>query len=111
VACDLVRGDPTQQTQRLAVWHTPGVNNPGAHALGLGNGRFRVVAVEWAAAATLVAWQASLAALVGSVVTITNDWGTSYANCLITRVGPLQRTTANVGSGRGQVQIEGIRTA
>ena len=111
VACDLVRGDPKPQAQRLAVWYTPGIGSPGAHALGLGDGAFHVVAVEFAAAANLVTWHANLCALQGSVVSITNDWGTTYANCLITRVGPMVRTTANTTSGRAEVHVEGVRSA
>ena len=111
VTCTFVRGDLPQQKARLDVYYCPGLDNPGAHYLGLGDAAFAVRAILFDTPANVVTWAANLQALQGTVVTITNDWGTAYASCLLVQVGQLQRSPVGLTGARGEVTIQGTRSA
>jgi len=115
VSCDFVHGSIGPKSERLDVYELPGVDGYGAHKLGLGNGDFELVAVGFGSQAVLTAWQTSLKALVGTVVSITTDTGVTTTGCLIKEVGNIEVAAAAWSAGaltdrRGQIQIKGVVT-
>jgi len=110
-ACTFVKGDLAPQRARLDVYYVPGLNGPGLHYLGLGDSPFSVTAVLYSTAAGLATWAALIHAQQGTIVSIVNDYGDTYANCLLTRVSELRRQAAGTTTHRGELTIQGIRTA
>ena len=110
VGCTMVRGDCPGLAERSRLWQVPGHNGYGIQLLGTGNGRFGLVCIYYSTAADVAAWHANLQALQGTIVSIVNDYGTTYTYCFIHRVGPLLRTVAGATGCRGECQVSGVRT-
>lgn len=109
VNCDMVKGIAPTKRSQVGIWRRPGVNSPGAHILGKA-GQFEFLAVEYAAFATVLAWAQSIEALIGTVVTITDDWGNAWANCLITErtsAPRIKRMNSAAGNARGEIVVRG----
>jgi hypothetical protein len=110
--CTFLRGTPPAQKQRVELWEVPGVDGYGAQLTGRGDAPFRLQAVLLSNASGCRTWGAALMALQGQVVSLTNDLGFTASGCLITRVSPLQVTTAwqpgTAITHRGEIEIEGV---
>lgn len=117
VACSFVKGECPPLGMEIPTWRATGHSGYGASKTGLGDGAFRVraimfgfnVAPGWA----LNAWIALIRATRGTTVTITNDRGEAFANCLILRVGePAWGPAKNsLSDYRVEIPVEGVRTA
>ena len=113
VNCTFVRGSPPTPKMRMELWRVPGVNGYGAQALGLSEAEFKIIAVFYSNAAGVENWKNSLEELQGQIVTIINDLGATFVNCLLTKVGNMKNTAAVVAGGitqRGEIEIEGVVT-
>jgi hypothetical protein len=110
VACSIVRGDVKLPTERVALWQTAGMDGYGAHLLGEGNAEGRFQCVLYSTAAGVATWFSALEALVGSVVTVVNDWGTSYSSFLVVALSePIRQAALHVGGGAiGRVEVRGV---
>lgn len=114
VACDFVRGDLRALKERVEVWSVPGIDGYGAQKLGLGDADFLFTGVIHDTVANVTAWVAAIAALQGTaLVSIVDDWGVTFTNCLITRVGMPRRSAWKDGSiaCRCELDVEGVKTA
>jgi len=118
VACDFIHGVAPRLTQRAERFQRPGVNGYGAIVLGYGNGQFGYRAVKFASKADVLSWIDSLEDLVGSCVTITDDFECETAHCLLERVtveGVATARGADPENGdvdtRGSVILSGVVTA
>jgi hypothetical protein len=113
VLCTFVRGHCPQPKMRLMLWTVPGVDGIGAQAVGYNDSPFEVVAVLYSNALGIEAWKAALEGLQGTIVSITNDLGTTFSRCLITKVS-LMRSIAALAHGgitqRGEIVVEGVVT-
>ena len=101
-------------TQRLKTWQTAGVSGYGAKKLGQGDAAFQVNAVLYTTSnAAAQTWLALIQAARGTIVTITNDAGVAFANCLIQQVGPpiVKAAVSSATAVRAQIQLSGVRTA
>lgn len=110
VSCDFVHRRRVASPQtRVETWSVPGQDGVGIHLLGKGSGEAVFEAVVFAAQSSLQTWYDSLIALVGTIVTIVDDFGASGSNILIRSVGPLDKSVALAGStnGRGAAEIMG----
>lgn len=113
VACDFVRGDLRAVKERVEIWQVPGLDGYGAQKMGLGDSDFLFTAVLHDSVANVTSWITNLAVLQGAVVSIVDDWGVTFTNCLITRVGIPRRTPFAHGTiaCRAEVDVEGVKTA
>ncbi len=114
VAIDFLRGNIAPQTQRVEAWFIPGRTGMGAQLMGSNQNRFAYRAVLYGTPAAVETRLVSLAAVQGTVVTITDDFGKARTNCLVMQVGIPQRKKIilNGADGmRAQVGVAGILTA
>ena len=111
VNCHIVRGDAPDKTARLDVWDRPGVNSPGTQNIGQA-GAFEFRAILYDAYADVLAWARSIEALVGTVVTITNDWAQAFTGCLITEASTpkISYSYSSSGNARGEIVVRGRLT-
>jgi hypothetical protein len=84
----------------------------GAHVMGGGDAEFVFRALYCGWATDVEAWFYLLEQLQGTIVTVVNDYGVNYSNCLlasVTRVskGPFRLPGAY--DTRGEAQIGGVR--
>jgi hypothetical protein len=112
IACTFVRGDAPLPKQRVMLWHVPGIDGYGAQRMGLGDSEFQFRCIAYGTVSAVGAWAIAVQALQGQLVTIVNDWGTSYPRCLICRASPPRYTTAKIGTtqARGEIIVEGVVT-
>lgn len=100
--CDFVQGGyASSLKQRVMSWTTPGINGVWGLKLGFSQSRFGFRALLFDTEANVQTWVAALEAAQGTIVTITDDWGRAFANCLILDVALVQRTPAIGTSSRG----------
>jgi len=113
-ACDYVSGHAQPLAEEVEVWRTPGIDAYGAQKIGVGDGAFDFRLLRFNTDATVDLWAAVIRALQGTLVTIVNDRGDTFTNCLIMRVSQ-PNITAIIGAGgettRGEIKIMGVRTS
>ena len=115
VTCTFVRGTPHVGVQRVHVWETAGIDGYGAQLLGLGDCPFQVLAVCVDAApfgvgyTNVAQWGQNIQALQGTIVSIINDWGTTYQKCLIAKTSQIRISVFGNGA-KGEILIEGVST-
>ena len=111
VLCTYVKGVSTGLQQNVMNWSVPGTNGQFALDLGFNDGEFAFKLVQYDSLTNVVAWKNSIEVLLGSVVTIVDDWGQNWANCLLVNVSKLDRTPAAGAGGiitcRGELAISG----
>ena len=110
ITCTYVRGHLPDNRQRVRTWAVSGLNGYGAKRTGLGDSEWWIE-VEWKSTSTGAnTFYAAIEALQGQIVTIVNDWGNTFTNCLVTKVGPPQKTAElGYGGARMRCRIEGVR--
>ena len=84
---DIMRGRPQGVKSRLDVWDVPGLDGFGLQTLGLGDSAFELSTVAYVAdssAADDLIYNCE--ALQGTVTTIVDDWGVTWANAAIRKV-------------------------
>jgi hypothetical protein len=109
ITCTFVKGEAPLPKQRLVLWQVPGIDGFGAQTMGLGDSEFQFVCVYYGTPANVGAWARAIQAMQGQVVTVVNDWGTTYARCLLCRMTPPHYTpAAHQGGARGEIRIEGV---
>lgn len=119
IACTFLRAPdgspPAAIAQEVELWRVQGLNGYGIAWLGLGNGEFRVSAVFISSNAGVDAWASSLRAKQGTAVSILDDAGGVFSNCVLVTVGaPVKTPWVQPGTGvsvRGEIQISGVRIA
>ena len=109
VTCDLIQGVYQNNTQRVVMEIRPGFNGFAAQLTGRGDTSVDYRLVWYNTHSAILAFEALVFALKGTVVTITDDWGNVLTSVLITEVGPMQKSPAlgAPGSNRGEMQIKG----
>jgi hypothetical protein len=113
VLCTFVRGHAPRVKTRLELWRVPGLNGYGALVLGQNDSEFEFTAVCYSSAMGVLDWKLQIEALQGQIVSIINDLGITYSNCLITKLGNLRSAAALAPGGitqRGEMQIGGVVT-
>lgn len=90
---DIIRGRPVALKDRVEAWEREGFDGYGARLNALGHGEFTLVSVKYiygnSAATNKANAETHLSdagLLQGTVVTVTDNWGTAYANCLVKRM-------------------------
>jgi hypothetical protein len=112
IECTFVKGTAAELKERVEAWQRPGIDGYGAQTVGKGDAPFAFTAVLYDTQENVESWIADLEALQGQVIDVTDDWGREHASLLVLRVTPVgQRLAAGSGGCRGEVRIEGVRTA
>jgi hypothetical protein len=112
VTCTFVRGNPPRLKQRTKIWQTAGVDGYGARHLGASEAPWQLVTVLYSTAEGLLAWKNALESLQGQVVTIINDLGLSFTQCLIVGLSEMKSEAAVVPgetiTQRGEIAVAGV---
>ena len=80
VTVEILRGNIAPQTQRVDTWHIPGRTGIGAQLMGLNQSSFSYQCILIAAQASVEGRLASLSALQGTIISVTDDFGETRAN-------------------------------
>lgn len=114
INCEFVHGTVPALKERVQSWQFPGHGTYGAQQLGLGDTAFVVVAVFFGTYAAVLAWAQNIYAKQGNIVSLANDQGTTFTNCLLTQVPPVKTSTAHrpgtTTTTRGELVIRGVKT-
>lgn len=112
VSCTFVRGTLPAQRERCELWEIPGLDGYGVALLGKADSETELVAVLVSTNAAVNTWIASLQLLQGTIASVTNDHGDTYAYCLLRKVGNARKTPAYVPgtavTTRGEVPIVAV---
>ena len=110
VSTDIVLGEPSALVGRTRTWTVPGLNGVGAHAVGNSQGSWSYRLIHHESLANIETWLRAIDALVGTVITITDNFGTVRSNLLVMRSGGHKRkkVVAATGDGRGEIVIAGV---
>lgn len=111
VLCTFVRGNCPNPKMRIELWRVPGLDGYGAQALGLNDSPFEVTAILYSNKAGVELWKDSIEGLQGSIVSITNDLGSTTQNCLILKISNMRPMAAIAAGGittRGEIIVEGV---
>lgn len=96
----------------MAEFAIPGIDGIGVHYLGKRGKSRRFLAISYGFTAGLKTWHDSLAALIGTTVTITNDQGHTFANHFIQSVGEVkQQNNYHLGLYDQRWEIEVVAKA
>lgn len=89
---DIIRGRPVSLKDRVEVWERDGFDGIGARLNANGHGEFALKTVKYIHGSNEATNKtnaethiADAAALQGTVVTVEDNWGTTYQNCLVRR--------------------------
>ena len=112
VTCNYVSGQAQALAEEVEVWRVPGIDSYGAQKTGTGDGAFRFRCWRYNTDVVVDAWAAAIRALQATVVTIINDRGDTFTNCLLVRVST-PAISAIVGvngeTTRGELEVMGVR--
>jgi hypothetical protein len=86
IGCDLISGMATTLTTTIETWAVPGLNGVGAIDMGANSSGFAFNCVEVDTSSNIETWFSNLEATKGTIITITDSFGTAYTNCLVTQV-------------------------
>lgn len=93
LAVDIVRGRPVELKDRVEVWEREGYDGIGARLNADGHGEFALKTVKYIHGGNAATNKANAethiadaAALQGTVVTVEDNWGAQYQNCLVRRL-------------------------
>ena len=112
VSCDYLFGELSGLRERVLVQQVAGLNGYTAHKSGQGESAFAYLAVSYTTnVANAETFISDLEALQGTVVTITDDHGTSFENCLVVRVGRPSKSRAVIDTTnyRTEVPVRGVK--
>ena len=110
VSCSFVRGEAAPLTERASIWQLPGHNGYGIQHLGTGDAECAFALVYFSSIANVAAWLAAVQALKGSIVSVENDWGTTYNYIYVARLSaPMRGPAWHAGGCRGEIRVQGVR--
>ncbi|MCL2647730.1 MAG: hypothetical protein FWD61_12090 [Phycisphaerales bacterium] len=110
ISFDIMRGLPALLKSRVDTWEVPGVDGYGAQLLGKGDAEFDLVTISYLGVGNSPNNEAQFhilncAAMQGTIQTIVDDWGDSYANILIHHYEAIKQPC--IKDGVQQVRVEG----
>jgi len=110
VTTSLAKGEPSALVGRVTVWIVPGLSGVGAHAVGDNAGSWRYRLTHYESLANVETWLRAIDALVGTVISVTDNIGKVRTNLLVmSSSGHAKQTVvASTGTGRAQVTISGV---
>ena len=112
VSCLYVRRVIPASKLRTRTWVVPGISGYGSKVLGYGDSEWTIEAEFWSNNAGVNIWLASIQALQGSIVSITDDHGDTWLNNLVTDISQPVKTPAIVGGVvgvMGKLTLQGVR--
>jgi len=91
---DMIKGRAQGRQERLETWQVPGVDGYGAQRLGVGESPLFFRLIKFDSIATLNTLYGNLLPAKKYPVTITDDRGIVYTNCIIEMVGEFDPVVA-----------------
>ena len=99
VTCDYLYGDIPTLKQLVEIYHRPGMNGVGVRKMGTGEGSFQLRAVNFdTSTGATTTWVGQIEALVGTIVSVVDNWGDTKTNCLIESVTPPEKQAVLAGA-------------
>jgi hypothetical protein len=86
IDCSIISGFPRALKMEVQTWRTPGLDGYGAQQKGKGSAEFDLATLTFVASGGMFTADqilASYIALCGTVVSVVDNWGITYANILI----------------------------
>jgi|SRR6185369_1249559 len=84
VTVSIVHGLPSSFKTRIETWEVPGITGYGALTMGQGDAEFDLTTVTFCANnSTANTHITNLVGLKGTVITVVDDYGDTYTNCLV----------------------------
>ena len=113
VTTNIAKGEPSSLVGRVTTWVVPGLNGVGAHAIGDNAGQWRYRLTHYGSLAAVETWLRSIDALVGTVISVTDNFGATRTDLLVMGSSghSKQAVVADTGDGRAQVTIAGLVSA
>lgn len=115
ITCTFLRGVPPAMKEEAAITRRPGIDGYEIHLTGKGDAQGQLTASFRSSNAGCNTWVNSLQALQGTVVTVVNDHGDTFAGCYLAHVGqPTKSAAYRPGTSittRADVQIQILRVA
>jgi len=118
IACDRVSGSVKPLRETIRPYRTPGLDGIGAHKTGQGQSEFAFVIALYGLSTILETWRDEVSALQSDEITIVDERGISYENCLLVTVSEMSRTPARFPGTfaginspieeRGEIQVSGF---
>jgi hypothetical protein len=105
VTCTFLRGVVPPLKEEAALSRRPGIDGFEIQLTGLGDSAGQLSAVAYGTNAACVTFAASIAALQGQVVSVTDDHGTTRSGVFVHRVGQPRKTAARNGTTTHRVEL------
>lgn len=109
VTCDIVDALVETLRPRTELWDLPGFDGFGAQLLGRGGAAVRIRAVEYDSANNVEGWLNNVEQLQGTIVSITDGFGVTYTDCLLTFVRRRNKMAVLPQGARGEIEAIGVR--
>lgn len=107
IAVNLIHGRPPSFKTRVETWEQPGITGYGALLLGQGDAEFDLTTITFcvdnAAAGTHIT---ALINLKGTAITVVDDFGDTYGNCLVHGMDEPVKKPAIWGGHTGGIRVE-----
>ena len=94
ILCSFVKGDIRDLKTRVIAYQQVGFGGWGAHVTGRGDSSFTFPGVLYEKLGPIRTWIVQIEALQGNIISIVDDFGIEYFNCLVMTVGRPRKTTA-----------------
>lgn len=113
ISVDILRGETEGESgalkEHVTTWTVPGIAGTGALKLGKNRSSFRYLAIKFGSESAVETFLRNVEAAVGTVVSITDDFGQVRANMLVEEARAPRKivATSNLGTHRGEIRITG----
>lgn len=112
ISCTFVHTGPERPktpVTKTHVWETQGHSGYGAYTEGTGRAPWRFEAVLYDSHANVETWITAVLALVGTIITIEDDWQVTHTGMLVTDVES-PRKAPRSALVRGAIILSGVDT-
>lgn len=114
ITCNFVHGHAPSLVAKVEAYERPGIDGTGSLALGDRGDVVQFRLVYFGSYANCLAWVHNIEALIGTPVTVINDWGTTFTNFLAeAMIGPpvITRLDTATTTARAEIRIRGRTVA
>ena len=114
ITCDVVNaGRISGLRESVVTWTNPGHNGVGAHLVGQHGEGSQITAEHWDTIANIRTWKANLEALVGTIVSVTDNYAVVTTNVLVldARTDDHAIIHAGTNKARGTAALRVVRVA
>jgi hypothetical protein len=106
ISVDIIRGLPADPKMRVETWLVPGVPGVGAMQLGMAGEDYPITTIKYCAdSPTAIAHVAACELAQGTIVAVTDTWGTTFNGVLVKHVDTSDAKKAMIYLGATGVHV------